>query len=43
MFLAKKTCTLNEHFLFGKTIFDKVLKLKEGAIKPLQHKKILKT
>ena len=33
--------TLNEHFLFGKTIFDKVLKLTEGAIKPLQGKKIL--
>ena len=29
-------------FLFGKTIFDKVMKLVEGAIKPLQHQKTLK-
>ena len=29
-------------FLFGTTIFDKVLKLVEGAIRPLQRKKTLK-
>ena len=30
-------------FLFGKTVFDKVLKLVERAIKPLQHQKTLKS
>ena len=46
-------CTLNEYFLyeflmrkstflFGKTIFDKVLKLAEGVIKPFLSKKTLK-
>ena len=29
-------------FLFGKIIFDKAMKLVEGAIKPLQRQKILK-
>ena len=29
-------------FLFGTTKFDKVLKLVEGAIKPLQREKTLK-
>ena len=29
-------------FLFGKTIFDKILKLVEGAIKPLHVRKHLK-
>ena len=29
-------------FLFGKTIFDKAMKLVEGAIKPLQRQKTLK-
>ena len=29
-------------FLFGKTIFDKVLKLAEGVIKPFLSKKTLK-
>ena len=29
-------------FLFGTTIFDKVLELVEGAFKPLQRKKTLK-
>ena len=33
---------LNERFLFGKTIFDEVLKLAEEANKPLQRKKMLK-
>ena len=28
-------------FLFGKTIFDKAMKLVEGAIKPLQRHKTL--
>ena len=28
-------------FLFGKTIFDKAMKLVEGAIKPLQRQKTL--
>ena len=27
--------TLSEHFLFGKTIFNKALKLAKGTIKPL--------
>ena len=29
-------------FLFGKTIFDKAMKLVEGAIKPLQRQETLK-
>ena len=29
-------------FLFGKIIFDKTMKLVEGAIKPLQRQKTLK-
>ena len=36
--------TLNEHFshvFISKNIFDKVLKLAEGVIKPLQGKKTL--
>ena len=33
---------LKSTFLFGKTIFDKVLELVEGASKPLQCKKTLK-
>ena len=28
--------------LFGKIIFDKAMKLVEGAIKPLQHQKTLR-
>ena len=35
------SCVKNT-FLLGKTTFDKVLKLGEGTIKPLQRKKTLK-
>ena len=34
-------CCVKSTFLFGTIIFDKVLKLVEGAIKPLQRKKTL--
>ena len=36
-------CCIKSTFLFATTIFDKVLKLVEGAIKPLQRKKTLKS
>ena len=35
-------CCVKSTFSFRTTIFDKVLKLVEGAIKPLQDKKTLK-
>ena len=33
---------VKSNFLYGKTIFDKKMKLLEGAIKPLQRNKRLK-
>ena len=35
-------CCVKSTFLFGKTLFDKAMKLVEGAVKPLQHQKTLK-
>ena len=35
-------CCVKSTFLFGKIIFDKAMKLVQGAIKPLQRQKILK-
>ena len=42
LFVLISNACIKSNFLFGKTIFHKVFKLAEGAIKSLQRKKTLK-
>ena len=42
LFVLIANASVKSTFLFGKTIFHKVLKLAEEAIKPVQCKKTLK-